>query len=84
MATLYVLTLERSTGWAGGDGRNTMSIIWPKSAEELREIENTRDLTGTESQDLRIRENMQDIDWDDMTFEEFEDMFEDRDPTEFL
>jgi len=61
-----------------------MDIIWPKSVAELREIENTRDLTGTEAQDLRIRENMEDIDWEDMTFEEFEDMFEDRDPTEFL
>jgi len=66
------------------EGSEVMDIIWPKSVAELREIENTRDLTGTEAQDLRIRENMEDIDWEDMTFEEFEDMFEDRDPTEFL
>lgn len=36
------------------------------------------------SQDERIRENMKDIDWDSMTIDDFEDIFEDRDPMEFL
>lgn len=39
---------------------------------------------GEKDQDERIRENLADLDFEDMSFEEFEDMFEDRDPTEFL
>ncbi len=36
------------------------------------------------SQDERIRENLRGADFENMTFEDFEDMFEDRDPCEFL
>jgi hypothetical protein len=36
------------------------------------------------SQEERIRSNMADAAWEDMSFEDFEDMFEDRDPAEFL
>jgi len=39
---------------------------------------------GEKEQNERIRENLFYADWDEMTFDEFEEMFEDRDPTEFL
>ena len=39
---------------------------------------------GEKDQDARIRENLQYADFDEMDFEDFEDMFEDRDPIEFL
>lgn len=32
----------------------------------------------------RIRENMKDIDWDTISFNDLDDLFEDRDPAEFL
>ncbi len=57
---------------------------FPKSKRELIELAKTRELTGTEEQDLRIWENLEDVDFEDMRFDEFEDIFEDRDPAEFL
>lgn len=42
------------------------------------------ELSGKEQQDERIRENMRGMDLNTMTLEDFEDMFEDRDPMEFL
>ena len=39
---------------------------------------------GEREQNERIRENMKYIDWDNDSFDEIEDAFEDRDPTEFL
>lgn len=39
---------------------------------------------GEKDQDERIRENLADLDPDDMSFEDFEDAFEDRDPAEFI
>ena len=45
----------------------------------------TRIMTSGElEQDKRIRENMKYIDWDNDSFSEIEEMFEDRDPCEFL
>ena len=39
---------------------------------------------GEREQNERIRENLKYADWEDMDFQELEDMFEDRDPIEFL
>jgi hypothetical protein len=39
---------------------------------------------GEREQNERIRENLLYADWEEMTFFEFEDLFEDRDPFEFL
>ena len=74
IATLYVLTLERSTGWAGGDGRNIMAKVW--STTGLIEM--------NDEQSNRIAENLREFDWETATFDEMEDLFEDRDPCEFL
>lgn len=37
-----------------------------------------------DEQAQRIRENMADIDWETVSFDELDDLFEDRDPAEFL
>jgi len=39
---------------------------------------------GEREQNERIEENLRYADWENMTFTEFEDMFEDRDPFEFI
>ena len=39
---------------------------------------------GEREQNERIRENMKYIDWENDSFSDIEDAFEDRDPTEFL
>jgi hypothetical protein len=39
---------------------------------------------GEQEQNERIHENLQYADWGSMTFDDFEEMFEDRDPLEFL
>ena len=39
---------------------------------------------GKKDQDNRILENLRDADFSTMTFSEMEDIFEDRDPAEFL
>jgi len=52
-------------------GANATLLGTPKSQGEL-------------AQDKRIRENMKYIDWDEDTFDEIQDAFEDRDPTEFM
>jgi len=53
----------------------------------LQAVSETRPLTGKEEQDLRILQNMQDdMDYALETgdFQMFEDIFEDRDPFEFI
>jgi hypothetical protein len=61
-----------------------MSNLFPPSKSTLESIAETRDLTGSEEQSLRIWENLEDVDFEDLSLEEFEDLFEDRDPFEFL
>jgi hypothetical protein len=39
---------------------------------------------GEREQNERIQENMTDVDWENLSLDEFEEMFEDRDPMEFL
>jgi hypothetical protein len=41
---------------------------------------------GEKKQDERIKENLRGVNWDftGMSYPEFEDLFEDRDPFEFL
>ena len=58
--------------------------LFPESKRKLLEISETQELTGEQEQSLRIWENLEDVDFEDMTFSEFEDLFEDRDPFEFL
>ena len=39
---------------------------------------------GWDEQTERIQENMQGIDWENISFDELDEIFEDRDPAEFL
>jgi hypothetical protein len=41
-------------------------------------------MNNYEEQTQRITEELESVEWDTLTFSEFEDMFEDRDPFEFL
>ena len=53
----------------------------------LQAVAETRPLTGKEEQDLRILQNIQDdLDYalESGDFQAFEDIFEDRDPFEFI
>jgi hypothetical protein len=56
------------------DGRSIMAKVW--SAVGLIEV--------NDEQSNRIAENLADVDWDDVSFSDLEDLFEDRDPCEFL
>ena len=40
--------------------------------------------SGWDEQTERIMENLQGVDWTKIGFNEFDDLFEDRDPFEFL
>lgn len=41
-------------------------------------------IEANDEQSNRIAENLADVDWDDVSFSDLEDLFEDRDPCEFL
>jgi hypothetical protein len=61
-----------------------MSNLFPPSKRQLLAIAEERPLNGSEEQSLRIWENLEDADFEEMSFSELEDLFEDRDPFEFL
>lgn len=41
-------------------------------------------MNNSDEQADRIRENLRDVDWDRISLNDFEELFEDRDPFEFL